>query len=120
LEKVVDTLYGVDLSGDRQVVEVGKHFKPLRVKTLPNCEVEFVYFADTVFSKKALSSGNYAIFYPPAPKAEGDIKVLARTEESLIVFHLKALKRNFWATFFWSFSWDLSFLYSGWIGVQPG
>ncbi len=96
IEKVFDTVYNVDLSGDRQVVYVGKYFKPLRVKTLPGCEVEFIYFGDTIFSKKVLSSGDYAIFYPPIPKREADIAVLARTDEGKVVFHLKALNRNFW------------------------
>ena len=103
IERVYDSLYKIDLSGDKQVVELGKPFKPLRVKTLPNCEVEFIYFGDTVFSKKVLSSGNYAIFYPPIPKKEGDIKVLARTEEGSVIFHLKALRKDFWFFLFLEF-----------------
>jgi Na+/phosphate symporter len=97
VEKVFDTLYGVDLSGDKQVVEVGKPFKPLRVKTLPGCEVEFIYLGDTIFSKKILSSGTYAIFYPPVPKKEGDITVLIRSGENSSVFRLKVLRKNFGA-----------------------
>ncbi|MEO0147582.1 MAG: Na/Pi cotransporter family protein [candidate division WOR-3 bacterium] len=110
LYAVFDTLYEIDLSGNNQTVELGKEFKPLRLKTLPGCEVEFLYIGDTVLVKRVLADAEgYVIFQPPKAKRDGDVKVLAKTSEAHYQFNLKVLPENYW--FFWILEFFAGFVF---------
>lgn len=104
LYKEYDTLYNLDLSGDKQFVVLGQRFKPIRVRTLPGCEVEFVYISDSLFSKKVVADDHGKVMFDlPKPDKEGEIKVIAKTEDAYLTFKLSVLKRDFWVYWFLEF-----------------
>ncbi len=104
LYKEYDTLYNLDLSGDKQFVVLGQKFKPIRVRTSPGCEVEFIYISDTLFSKRILADDHgEVVFDLPKPDKEGKIKIIAKTEDASLNFKLLVLKKNFWMYWFLEF-----------------
>lgn len=97
LYRLYDTLYNLDLSGDNQVLTVGQKFKPLRVKSLPGCEVTFLYVGDTLdLYRTVVGPESVAIYTPPTPREPTTVRVTAFTTDTLLTFTGRVLKSSYW------------------------
>ncbi len=97
LHRVYDTLYNVDLSGDNQVVTVGRKFKPVRVKSNPGCSVTFTYSGDTVDVREVVvGHESTAVYAPPVPRKPALVKIVAATDDTLLIFRGRVLRDNYW------------------------
>jgi phosphate:Na+ symporter len=99
----VDPITGKHLSGSGQVLEVGKEFKPFRLKVveegipLKNYPVEFfLVIGDTLERKKVFTDSlGYAQWIPSPVEREGEGHVLVRVDDKYVKYRFYVVRRGF-------------------------
>ncbi len=106
--KPYDTLYNIDLSGDKQVVYVGRHPKPLRLKIYKDgqplayttVDVFFVSSKEVRKFKFITDSLGNLIVHLPALEDPGRYHIIVSIGENYDVFRMDAIPKLFYLLVF--------------------